>query len=235
MGPYYGPLLLIPLIPVFFAIVVLPIVFSLLLLFEPSRHKIWATVLIVWWGLASAYLGGGAIISSLTSGGSTSTVGNLSWISLLYTAGSLTPFLALGGAVWGYYWHTGVNPRNWTPRRIAATLRGPAGHVRLAAMTSFVSSIFASPVLVIAPFVLVVGAVRLRNGRVRSRAHGLLLLAAFVANVVLLLAFEYVEYRNAWWEIGARVAGLVSLASTSLLGYYLIRWMTGAKKSLYPK
>src|SRR5207247_9524516 len=134
-----------------------------------------------------------------------------------------TPVLGLAGGLWGYFWHRGVNPRAWTLPTIAGTIRGMSGRVMVGGLASIVCSIFASPVLAILPFVLVVGNIQLGRSSVRSRARGLTMMGLVVASGLFLLAFEFVEYLNAWWEVGPRVAGLAGLAAT-LLAWAVLVW-----------
>ena len=216
-GPGYLFILLIPGLVLGAAILVLlPTAFSIFLLFNPRRHKTWGAALTVWYGLASAYLLV-AVVVGLVNGASTRSQ-SIPW----YTALLFTPFLGLAGGVWGFFWHTGVNPRAWTLPTIARTMRGQSARVMVGGLASLVCSIFASPVLAILPFVLVVGNIQLGRSSVRSRARGVALMGLVVASGLFLLAFEVVEYLNAWWEVVPRVAGLVSLVATFLAGSGLV-------------
>jgi hypothetical protein len=188
-------------------------VFSIFLLFDPRRHRAWGAVLTAWWGLPSAALLY-VIVIDLINGAFTATGSlGIGWPAIVFT-----PFLGLAGGVWGFFWHTGVNPRAWTLPTIAGTIRGMSGRVMVGGLASIVCSIFASPVLAILPFVLVVGNIQLGRSSVRSRPRGLALMGLVVASGLFLLAFEVVEYLNAWWEVGPRVAGLAGLAATLLAG-----------------
>ena len=79
--------------------------FSLFLLYDPRRHKIWGIALTIWWGLVCVYLSVG-IVNSL----STPTYPARSSPFDPWAAVSLTPFLAVVGGVWGIFWHTGRTP-----------------------------------------------------------------------------------------------------------------------------
>ena len=213
VGPDFGFILVPLLVGGAAFLVLLPMVFSIFLLFDPRRHRAWGAVLTVWWGLASAYLLV-AIVVGLINGAYTATGSQgPSWPGIVFT-----PFLGLAGGVWGFFWHTGVNPRAWTLPTIAGTIRGMSGRVMVGGLASIVSSIFASPVLAILPFVLVVGNIQLGRSSVRSRARGIALMGLVVASGLFLLVFEVVEYLNAWWELGPRVAGLAGLGATFLAG-----------------
>ncbi len=217
VGPNFGFFLVPLLVGGAAFLVLLPMVFSIFLLFDPSRHSAWGAVLAVWWGLPSAYLLV-VIVIDLINGASTATgPQGIDWPGIVFT-----PFLGLAGGVWGFFWHTGVNPRAWTLPTIAGTIRGMSGRVMVGGLASIVCSIFASPVLAILPFVLVVGNIQLGRSSVRSRARGLALMGLVVASGLFLLAFEVVEYLNAWWEVGPRVAGLAGLAATLLAGSGLV-------------
>jgi hypothetical protein len=115
-----------------------------------------------------------------------------------------------------------VNPRAWTPQTIAVAVRGLSGRVMVGGWACIVCTIFASPALAILPFVLVIGNMLPRRSSVRSRARGVALMGLVVASGLSLLAFEVVEYLNAWWEVGPRVAGLAALAATVLAGSGLV-------------
>ena len=208
--------------------VLFPTIFSIFLLLDPRRHRAWGAVLSVWWGIPSAYLLAVVIIDLLNGASSTTGSQSPSWYSW-YTTLLFTPILSLAGGVWGFFWHTGVNPRTWTPPTIARTLRGLSGRVTVGGVFSIVFSIFASPVLAILPFVLVVGNMQLGRNGVRSKARGLALMGLVVASGLFLLAFEMVEYLNAWWEVGPRVAGLVSLGATILAGSGLVWSIRGPR------
>ena len=217
VGPNFGFILVPLLVGGAAFLVLLPMVFSIFLLFDSSRHSAWGAVLAVWWGLPSAYLFV-AVVVGLINGAYTATGSQgPSWPGIVFT-----PFLGLAGGVWGFFWHTGVNPRAWTLPTIAGTIRGMSGRVMVGGLASIVCSIFASPVLAILPFVLVVGNIQLGRSSVRSRARGLALMGLVVASGLFLLAFEFVEYLNAWWEVGPRVAGLAGLAATLLAGSGLV-------------
>ena len=97
-----------------------------------------------------------------------------------------------------------------------------SGRVMVGGLASIVCAIFASPALAILPFVLVVGNIQLGRSSVRSRARGLAMMGLVVASGLFLLAFEVVEYLNAWWEVGPRVAGLAGLVATLLAGSGLV-------------
>ena len=216
-----GPGVFFLLIPAFAGgaafIVLLSMVFSIFLLFDPRHHRAWGAVLTVWWGLPSAYLFV-ALVVGLINGAYTATGSQgPDWWGIVFT-----PFLGLSGGVWGFFWHTGVNPRAWTLPTIAGTIRGMSGRVMLGGLASLVFSIFASSALAILPFVLVVGNIQLGRSSVRSRARGLALMGLVVASGLFLLAFEVVEYLNAYWEVGPRVAGLASLVATLLAGSGLV-------------
>ncbi len=192
-------------------------VFSIFLLFDPRRHRAWGAVLTVWWGLPSAALLV-VIVIDLINGAFTATGLQVpDWTGIVFT-----PFLGLAGGIWGFFWHTGVNPRAWTLPTIAGTIRGMSGRVMVGGLASIVCSIFASPVLAILPFVLVVGNIQLGRSSVRSRARGLALMGLVVASGLFLLAFEVVEYLNSSWEVGPRVAGLAGLVATLLAGSGLV-------------
>ncbi len=216
-----GPGIFFLLVPAFAGgaafVVLLSMLFSIFLLFDPRHHRAWGAVLTVWWGLPSAYLLV-AIVIDLINGAFTGTgLQGPCWPGIVFT-----PFLGLAGGVWGFFWHTGVNPRAWTLPTIAGTIRGMSGRVTVGGLASIVCSIFASPVLAILPFVLVVGNIQLGRSSVRSRARGLALMGLVVASGLFLLAFEVVEYLNAWWEVGPRVAGLAGLVATLLAGSGLV-------------
>ena len=216
-----GPGIFFLLVPAFAGgaafLVLLSMVFSIFLLFDPRRHRAWGAVLTVWWGLPSAALLV-IIVIDLINGAFTATGLQVpDWTGIVFT-----PFLGLAGGVWGFFWHTGVNPRAWTLPTIAGTIRGMSGRVMVGGLASIVCSIFASPVLAILPFVLVVGNIQLGRSSVRSRARGLALMGLVVASGLFLLAFEFVEYLNAWWEVGRRVAGLAGLVATLLAGSGLV-------------
>lgn len=223
VGPDFGPLL----IPLFVGgaafLVLLPTVLSTLLLFDPRRHKSWGAVLTVWWGLASI-LPIASLVDAIVYGPSTWSQ-SFSWFTVAY----FTPFLGLAGGVWGFFWHTGVNPRAWRRGTIAGKMRGLSGRVAVGGFASLVCSIFASPVLAILPFFLVVGNIQFGKAGVGRRSRGLALLGLVVASGLFLLAFEVVEYLNAWWEVGPRVAGLASLAATVLAGSGLV-WSIGGPR-----
>ena len=217
VGPNFGFIL----IPAFVGgaafLVLLPTVLSIFLLFDPRHHRAWGAVLTAWWGLASAYLSV-AVVVGLINGASTATGSQgPSWPGIVFT-----PFLGLAGGVWGFFWHMGVNPRAWTLPTIAGTIRGMSGRIMVGGLASLVFSIFASPVLAILPFVLVVGNMLLGRSIVRSRARGLALMGLVVASGLFLLVFEAVEYLNAYWEVGPRVAGLAGLVATLLAGSGLV-------------
>jgi hypothetical protein len=217
VGPNFGFILVPLLVGGDAFLVLLSMVFSIFLLFDPRRHRAWGAVLTVWWGLPSAYLLV-AIVVGLINGAYTATGSQgSSWPGIVFT-----PFLGLAGGVWGYFWHTGVNPRAWTLPTIAGTIRGMSGRVMVGGLASIVCSIFASPILAILPFVLVIGNIQLGRSSVRSRARGLALMGLVVASGLFLLAFEVVEYLNAWWEVGPRVAGLAGLVATLLAGSGLV-------------
>src|SRR3989442_10295226 len=197
-------------------------VFSIFLLFAPRRHRAWGAVLTVWWGLPSAALLV-IIVIDLINGAFTATGLQVpDWTGIIFT-----PFLGLAGGIWGFFWHTGVNPRAWTLPTIARTIRGMSGRVTVGGLASIVCSIFASPVLAILPFVLVVGNIQLGRSSVRSRSRGLALMGLVVASGLLLLAFEVVEYLNAWWEVGPRVAGLASGFAGLLARAGVAWWLEG--------
>jgi hypothetical protein len=216
-----GPGIFFLLVPAFAGgaafLVLLPVVFSIFLLFDPRRHRAWGAVLTVWWGLPSAYLLVALVIGLINEAQTPTGSLGIGWPGIVFT-----PFLGLAGGVWGFFWHTGVNPRAWTLPTIAGTIRGMSGRVMVGGLASIVCSIFASPVLAILPFVLVVGNIQLGRSSVRSRARGLALMGLVVASGLFLLAFEVVEYLNAWWEVGPRVAGLAGLAATLLAGSGLV-------------
>jgi hypothetical protein len=217
VGPDFGFILLPFLVGGAAFLVLLPMVFSIFLLFDPRRHRAWGAVLTVWWGLASAYLLV-AIVVSLINGTYTATGSQGPfWPGIFFT-----PFLGLAGGVWGFFWHTGVNPRAWTPQTIAQAIRGQSGRVMIGGGACIVCAIFASPALAILPSVLVVGNMLLGRSGVRSRARGVALMGLVVASGLSLLAFEVVEYFNAWWEVGPRVAGIVGLVATVLAGSGLV-------------
>ncbi len=209
VGPDFFFLLLPFLVEVAIILVLLPLTVSILLLFEPRRHKLWGVILIIWWGLAS-YLPLASVVGLV--------YGAVTW----YTALALSPLLGLAGGVWGFFWHTGVNPRAWTPQTIARAIRGHSSRVMVGGLAGTVCAIFASPALAILPSVLVVGNMLLGRSSVRSRARGVALMGLVVASGLSLLAFEVVEYFNAWWEVGPRVAGLVGLVATVLAGSGLV-------------
>ncbi len=216
-----GPGIFFLLVPAFAGgaafLVLLSMVFSIFLLFDPRRHRAWGAVLTVWWGLPSAALLV-VIVIDLINGAFTATGLQVpDWTGIVFT-----PFLGLAGGIWGFFWHTGVNPRAWTLPTIAGTIRGMSGRVMVGGLASIVCSIFASPALAILPFVLVVGNIQLGRSSVRSRARGLALMGLIVASGLFLLAFEVVEYLNAWWEVGPRVAGLAGLVATLLAGSGLV-------------
>lgn len=227
VGPNIGFLLLPLLVGGAAFLVLLPTIFSIFLLFEPRHHRRWGAVLTAWWGIASAYVSV-ALVSSfvnLVNGTSTGSL-NPSW----YTALFFTPFLGLAGGVWGFYWHTGVNPRAWTTHTIARTIRGMSGRVAIGGLASLVSSLFASPVLAILPFFLVIGNMQFGRSGVTSRGRGLALMGLVVVSGLFLSAFEVVEYLNAWWEYGPRVAGLASLTATFLAGSGLVWSIRGPSR-----
>jgi hypothetical protein len=217
VGPNFGFILVPLLVGAAAFLVLLPMVFSIFLLFDPRRHRAWGAVLTVWWGLPSAYLLV-VLVIDLINGAQTATGSQgIGWPAIVFT-----PFLGLAGGVWGYFWHTGVNPRAWTLPTIAGTIRGMSGRVTVGGLASIVCSIFASPILAILPFVLVVGNIQLGRSSVRSRTRGLALMGLVVASGLFLLAFEVIEYLNAWWEVGPRVAGLAGLVATVLAGSGLV-------------
>jgi hypothetical protein len=216
-----GPGIFFLLVPAFAGgaafIVLLSMVFSIFLLFDPRRHRAWGAVLTAWWGLPSAALLY-VIVIDLINGAFTATGSlGIGWPAIVFT-----PFLGLAGGVWGFFWHTGVNPRAWTLPTIAGTIRGMSGRVMVGGLASIVCSIFASPVLAILPFVLVVGNIQLGRSSVRSRPRGLAMMGLVVASGLFLLAFEVVEYLNAYWEVVPRLAGLAALAATLLAGSGLV-------------
>jgi hypothetical protein len=216
-----GPGIFFLLVPAFAGgaafLVLLSMVFSIFLLFDPRHHRAWGAVLSVWWGLPSAYLLVALVIGLINGPYAATGPQGPTWPGIVFT-----PFLGLAGGIWGFFWHTGVNPRAWTLPTIAKTIRGMSGRVTVGGLASIVCSIFASPVLAILPFVLVVGNIQLGRSSVRSRARGLALMGLVVASGLFLLAFEVVEYLNAWWEVGPRVAGLAGLAATLLAGSGLV-------------
>jgi hypothetical protein len=217
VGPDFGFILVPLLVGGAAFLVLLPMVFSIFLLFDPRRHRAWGAVLTVWWGLASAYLLV-AIVVGLIIGANTATGSQGPfWAGIVFT-----PFLGLAGGVWGFFWHTGVNPRAWTLQTIARAIRGQSGRVMIGGLAGIVCTIFASPALAILPSVLVVGNMLLGKSGARSRARGVALMGLVVASALSLLAFEVVEYFNAWWEVGPRVAGLVGLVATVLAGSGLV-------------
>ena len=220
VGPDFGFILIPLLVGGAAFLVLLPMVFSIFLLFDPRRHKAWGAVLTVWWGLPSAYLLV-AIIIDLVNGAFTVSQGTY-WPGIVFT-----PFLGLAGGVWGFFWHTGVNPRAWTLPTIVGTMRGMSGRVMVGGWACIVCAIFASPALAILPSVLVVGNMLLGRRTVRSRARGVALMGLVVASGLSLLAFEVVEYLNAWWEVGARVAGIASLVAIVLAGSGLVWSISG--------
>ena len=228
VGPNFGFIIVPLLVGGAAFLVLLPMVFSILLLFDPRRHKAWGAVLTVWWGLPSAYLLVAIVIGLINGYTATGSLG-IDWPGIVFT-----PFLGLSGGVWGFFWHTGVNPRAWTLPTIARTIRGMSGRVMLGGLASIVCSIFASPVLAILPFVLVVGNIQLGRSSVSSRARGLVLMGLVVASGLFLLAFEVVEYLNAYWEVGPRVAGLAGLAATLLAGSGLVWSMKSASSNARP-
>src|SRR2546427_6762456 len=193
-------------------LVLLSMVFSIFLLFDPRRHRAWGAVLTVWWGLPSAALLVIIVIDLINGAFTTTGLQVPDWTGIVFT-----PFLGLAGGVWGFFWHTGVNPRAWTLPTIAGTIRGMSGRVMLGGLASIGFSLFASPVLAILPFVLVVGNIQLGRSGVRSRARGLALMGLVVASGLFLLAFEVVEYLNAYWEVGPRVAGPAGLVARLLV------------------
>jgi hypothetical protein len=215
VGPDFGFILVPLLVGGAAFLVLLPMVFSIFLLFDPRRHRAWGAVLTVWWGLPSAYLLV-AIVVDLVNGGFTVSQGP-SWPGIVFT-----PFLGLAGGVWGFFWHTGVNPRAWTSQTIARAMRGLSGRVMLGGWACIVCAIFASPALAILPSVLVVGNMLLGRRSVRSRARGAALMGLVVASGLSLLAFEVVEYLNAYWEVGPRVAGLAGLVAIVVAGSGLV-------------
>ena len=223
VGPDFGGLFLL-FLPALVGgaafLVLFPTIFSIFLLFDKRRHKAWGAVLTVWWGIPSAYLFAVVVVALINAG--------FAWPQGLpwYTAIVFSPFLGLAGGVWGFYWHTGVNPRAWTRGTIVGKMRGLSGRVTVGGLASLVCSIFASPVLAILPFFLVVGNIQFGKAGVGRRPRGLALLGLVVANGLFLLAFEVVEYLNAWWEVGPRLAGLASLAATVLAGSGLV-WSIG--------
>jgi hypothetical protein len=216
-----GPGIFFLLVPAFAGgaafLVLLSMVFSIFLLFDPRHHRAWGAVLSVWWGLPSAYLLVALVIGLINGPYAATGPQGPTWSGIVFT-----PFLGLAGGIWGFFWHTGVNPRAWTLPTIAKRIRGMSGRVTVGGLASIVCSIFASPVLAILPFVLVVGNIQLGRSSVRSRARGLALMGLVVASGLFLLAFEVVEYLNAWWEVGPRVAGLAGLAATLLAGSGLV-------------
>jgi len=228
-----GPGIFFLLIPAFAGgaafLVLLPMVFSMFLLFDPRRHKVWGAVLTVWWGLPSAALLYVIVIDFINEAQTPTGLQVRSWPGIVFT-----PFLGLAGGVWGFFWHTGVNPRAWTLPTIAGTIRGMSGRVMVGGLASIVCSIFASPVLAILPFVLVVGNIQLGRSSVRSRARGLALMGLVVASGLFLLAFEVVEYLNAYWEVVPRLAGLAALAATLLAGSGLVWSMKSASSNARP-
>jgi hypothetical protein len=216
-----GPGIFFLLVPAFAGgaafIVLLSMVFSIFLLFDPRRHRAWGAVLTAWWGLPCAALLY-VIVIDLINGAFTATGSlGIGWPAIVFT-----PFLGLAGGVWGFFWHTGVNPRAWTLPTIAGTIRGMSGRVMVGGLASIVCSIFASPVLAILPFVLVVGNIQLGRSSVRSRPRGLAMMGLVVASGLFLLAFEVVEYLNAYWEVVPRLAGLAALAATLLAASGLV-------------
>jgi len=216
VGPNFGFILVPLLVGGAAFLVLLPMVFSIFLLFDPPPQGLGSGSDRLVGPRKSAYLLV-AVVVGLFNGASTGSQSPL-W----YTAIAFSPFLGLAGGLWGFYWHTGVNPRMWTPQTIAGTIRGMSGRVMVGGLASIVCSIFASPVLAILPFVLVVGNMLLGRSIVRSRARGVALMGLVVASGLFLLVFEAVEYLNAYWEVGPRVAGLASLVATFLAGSGLV-------------
>src|SRR3989442_2731351 len=127
-------------------------VFSIFLLFAPRRHRAWGAVLTVWWGLPSAALLV-IIVIDLINGAFTATGLQVpDWTGIIFT-----PFLRLAGGIWGFFWHTGVNPRASTLPTIARTVPSMSGPVTVEGLASIVCSIFASSGLAILPIIFAVG------------------------------------------------------------------------------
>ena len=206
-GP--DPLLILQLATFVAVLAILPIIFSTLMMLNPAQHRVWGGVLVVWWGLASAI-----VLVGLVNGASTATQSLPPW----YTAVFFTPFLGLLGGVWGFFWHTGVNPRVWTLPTILRRMRGLSGRVAVGGLACFVFSVFASPVLTILPFFLIVGNLWFAGSGLRSRARGLVLMGLVVGDGLVLSMFEFVEYLNASWEVVPRIAGLAGFVAMFLAG-----------------
>jgi len=116
-----GPGIFFLLLPAFAGgaafLVLLTMVFSIFLLFDARHHKAWGAVLTVWWGLPSAYLLV-VLVIDLINGAQTATGAQVpDWTGIVFI-----PFLGLAGGIWGFFWHTGVDPRAWTLPTIAGTI-----------------------------------------------------------------------------------------------------------------
>jgi hypothetical protein len=101
-------------------------------------------------------------------------------ISFLGTAGSATYVLGFVGGIWGIFSGTHLTPR------IRKGILGPAGHVFLGGLVSFIATaIFGASIFLLAPFALVLGAPLLvyldpRRGRIIA----VILLVASLATVL---------------------------------------------------
>lgn len=223
-GPSIGFLLIPGLLGVAVFLVIIPLMFSAFLLFQPRSHRTWGTVLAIWWGLVATFLWASYLINSISSlaspvSGPSSSPGFDPLSTVLY----LAPFLGVAGGVWGIFWHTGVSPRNWTPQRIAWSLRGPAGMLMFGAIAGIVCAIYSSGVLAIFPFLLFVGSWTLRKGGVRNRTHAGFLLGTAAASILLLLSFQWIGYWNGSWELSQRVAGVVGLVAAIFAAFGVVK------------
>jgi hypothetical protein len=199
--------LLLPFLIALFALFVLiPMVFSLFLLYDPRRHKIWGIALTIWWGLVCVYLGVG-IVSSL----STPTYPARSYpFDPLGAAVSLTPFLALVGGVWGIFWHTGRTPIYFAKLISALPRRVMLGGL----ITFFAAGVLNGYFLLLdlsAIVLLVCGALQIKMPR-KGRTLGAIALGSSISIGLLLpsIVQHWLPFASNYWPgLGEGIAAIL--------------------------
>ena len=210
-----GPLIffvLVLLIPYSIALgagTLLPIVFVIFLLNQPSQHRKWGFALTMWWGLESIYLGIGFVYSLSTASGlgyGASVQDSLSW----WTAGYAAPLIGLVGGIWAVVWHTGS-----TKMELVRRIVGPAGRVLIGGLVIFFS-IGALPyfwVFFVPSIGLLFCGIFLFIAPRRSRVLGAVVLVACVF-VGILLPSRIQDLGgypiNAYYSFGTAIAALVA-------------------------
>ena len=199
--------LLLPFLIALFALFVLiPMVFSLFLLYDPSRHKIWGIALTIWWGFICVYLAVG-IVNSL----STPTYPARSYpFDPWGAAVSLTPFLAVIGGVWGTLWHTGR-----TPTYFAKLIFSLPRRMMLGGLITFFAAVVLNGFFLLldllAIVLLVCGMLQMKMPR-KGRTLGAIALGSSIAIGLLLplIVQHWLPFESDWWpSLGEGLAAIL--------------------------